>query len=85
MSLMSYIRYILIFDIFCDNFCAFFANTFVGGCLPRYLVLECVKGVCRYILCQCGQPMGRYTCTQVHNSIHGDDDDVPDTRVGTSW
>ena len=46
-------------------------------CLPRYLVLECVKGGCLYLPLH---TVSMWTADGwVHNSTHdGDDDDLPD-------
>ena len=80
MSLMSF--------LFLITFVHFFVITFVGGCLPRYLVLECVKGVCRQPATYCVNADSRWvgtqvhkctrvhkcTSTQVHNSTCGGDD-----------
>ena len=43
------------------------------GCLPWYLVLECVKGVCAATYCVNAD--SRWVGTQMHNSTLADEED----------
>ena len=59
------------FAILCDYFwatlCDFFCARMFAAVFGSRVCEGCVPPAC-YILCQCGQPMGGYTSTQMHNS-----------------